>query len=164
MMNFVSCRGWIGQVLAFLVFFIAVFMLLTRWCNQGMPVDRIKVTAPPAMNAMEQLLVLQNTLSQVEELVQEGTVSLLKLRALLLSVFPQASEKLALALLLASLVLAFIPSKYIFLLTFLYTFTGNSPLMKTSTSRWIRRLREWWFSIPAAPAVLEKPSDHRKRK
>lgn len=54
-----------------------------------MPVDELKVTAPPAMNTMEQLLAVQNAISQTEELIQDGNVLLLKCRALLLSIFPQ---------------------------------------------------------------------------
>ncbi|XP_038986067.1 uncharacterized protein LOC103719567 isoform X2 [Phoenix dactylifera] len=86
----VSCyiiiRGWLGYVLVMVLLFIAIFMLLTRLCNEGQPINHVKVTAPPAMNTMEQLLAVQNAISQVEELVQNGNVILLKLRALLLAV------------------------------------------------------------------------------
>lgn len=69
--------------------FLAVFMLLTRYFGQGKPIDQLKVTAPPAMNTMEQLLAVQNAISQAEELIQDGNILLLKCRALLLSIFPQ---------------------------------------------------------------------------
>ncbi|KAF9616195.1 hypothetical protein IFM89_028971 [Coptis chinensis] len=111
--------------------------------------------APPAMNTMEQLLKLQNAISQLEELVQDGNVVLLKLQALSLSVF----LKVAIAL-----VLAFLPCKYIILLTFLDTFTRYSPPRIASTEKWNRRLREWWFSIPAAPVLLERPLEQKKKK
>ena len=64
-------------------------MILTRWINQGGAVDEVKVVAPPPTNTMEQLLAVQNAISQVEELIQDGNVILLKLRGLLLSIFPQ---------------------------------------------------------------------------
>jgi hypothetical protein len=76
----------------------------------------------------------------------------------------QASEKFAVALLITALILAFIPSKYIVLLIFLETFTRYSPLRKASTERLMRRLREWWFSIPAAPVLLEREKEEKKRK
>lgn len=64
-------------------------MLLTRYFSQGKPIDVLKVTSPPAMNTMEQLLAVQNAVSQAEELIQDGNIHLLKCRALLLSIFPQ---------------------------------------------------------------------------
>lgn len=69
--------------------FIAVFMLLTRYFSQGRPADELKVIAPPEMTTMEQLLAVQNAISQAEELIQDGNIVLLKIRALLLSIFPQ---------------------------------------------------------------------------
>lgn len=85
------CRGWLGYAFATLLICFATFMLITRCCGQGRPVDelKLKVIAPPAMNTMEQLLAVQNAISQAEELIQDGNVALLKCRALLLSIFPQ---------------------------------------------------------------------------
>lgn len=45
----------------------------------------VKVTSPPPMNTMEQLLAVQNAISKVEELVQDANIVLLKIRALLLA-------------------------------------------------------------------------------
>lgn len=64
-------------------------MLVTRCCGQGKPGYELKVIAPPVMNTMEQLLAVQNVISQAEEVIQDGNVALLKCRALLLSIFPQ---------------------------------------------------------------------------
>ncbi|KAK9091309.1 hypothetical protein Sjap_024486 [Stephania japonica] len=162
--TFIIFWGWTGYALALLLLFVSVFMLLTRWFNQGRPVDTVKVTAPPVMNKMEQLLAVQNAIAQLEELIQDGNIFLLKLRGLLFSMFPQASNKLAFTLVVVALFVAFLPIKYIFLLIFLDTFTRNSPLRKVSTERWMRRLREWWFSIPAAPVVLEGTTETKKRR
>lgn len=185
-------------------------MVLNRFCSQWKAVDEVKVLAPPAMNTMEQLLAVQNAISQAEGFIQGGNIVLLKLRALLLSIFPQvscsctfnfllvlfnlstistsifnlymklvifpstcfvffwhndqASDKCAVALISMALILLFIPSKYVILLTFLEIFTRYSPPRKASTERWMRRLREWWFSIPAAPVVLEREKEDKKRK
>ncbi|KAJ0105276.1 hypothetical protein Patl1_19139 [Pistacia atlantica] len=161
---FIICWGWLGYALALMHIFFAIFMILTRFFNQGKPVDEVKVIAPPPMNTMEQLLAVQNAISQVEQLIQESNVFLLKLRALLLSIFPQASEKFALTLLVTALILVFVPCKYIAALIFLETFTRYSPPRKASTERWMRRLKEWWFSIPAAPVILEREKEDKKRK
>lgn len=162
--TFIICRGWLGYALALLLIFFAIFMVLTRFLNQGKPVDEVKVIAPPPMNTMEQLLAVQNAISQAEQLIQDGNIFLLKLRGLLLTIFPQASDKFAVGLLLTALILIFVPSKYIVLLMVLETFTRYSPPRRASTERWTRRLREWWFSIPAAPVILERENEDKKKK
>ncbi|XP_048330886.2 uncharacterized protein LOC107418779 isoform X1 [Ziziphus jujuba] len=162
--SYIICRQWLGYAFAVILILMAVFMVLTRFCSQGKPVDEVKVLAPPAMNTMEQLLAVQNAVSQAEGFIQDGNIVLLKLRALLLSIFPQASEKCAVALISMALTLLFIPSKYLILLAFLEIFTRYAPMRKASTERWMRRLREWWFSIPAAPVVLEREKEDKKRK
>uniref|UniRef100_A0A5B7A772 Uncharacterized protein n=1 Tax=Davidia involucrata TaxID=16924 RepID=A0A5B7A772_DAVIN len=87
--TYIIFRGWLSYAFALTLIFMAIFMALTRLCSQGRPVDGLKVIAPPAMNTMEQLLAVQNAISQAEELIQDGNIALLKLRALLLSIFPQ---------------------------------------------------------------------------
>ncbi|KAG6625319.1 hypothetical protein CIPAW_16G087100 [Carya illinoinensis] len=162
--SYVIFRGWLGYTFALVLIFIAIFMVLNRFCGQGKSVDGVKVIVPPATNTMEQLLAVQNAISQIEGIVQDGNILLLKMRALLMCIFPQASQKFAAMLLIAALILAFVPSKLIILLIFLETFTRYSPPRKASTERWMRRLREWWFSIPAAPVVLEREREEKKRK
>ncbi|XP_062117131.1 uncharacterized protein LOC133830994 isoform X1 [Humulus lupulus] len=162
--TYIIFRQWLGYTFALMLIFTAIFMVLTRFCSQWNPVDEVKVLAPPPMNTMEQLLAVQNAISQAEEFIQGGNIVLLKLRALLLVIFPQASEKFAIALLLVALVFALLPSKYVVLFLFLEAFTRYSPPRKASTERWMRRLREWWFSIPAAPVLLEREKEDRKRK
>ena len=68
------------------------------------------------------------------------------------------------ALLLIAVVLALVPLKFMVILTFLETFTHYSPPRRASTERWMRRFREWWFSIPAAPVLLEREKEEKKRK
>lgn len=162
--SYIICRGWLGYTFALMLIFIAVFMVLTRFCGQGKPVDDVKVIAPPTLNTMEQLLAVQNAISQSEGYIQDGNIVLLKIRALLLCIFPQASDKFAVALLVTASILAFLPTKFILLLIFLDTFTRYSPPRKASTERWMRRLREWWFSIPAAPVTLEREKEEKKKK
>ncbi|ONK81490.1 uncharacterized protein A4U43_C01F29680 [Asparagus officinalis] len=162
--SFIIFRGWLGYVLAAALLFVAIFMLLTRYCNQGRPIDQVKVVAPPPMNTMEQLLAVQNAISQVEEFVQDANIVLLKIRALLLAAPSQATDRAILALVLLALITAFLPIKWLILLTFLETFTRYSPPRRLSTERWTRRMREWWFSIPAAPVVLNRESKEDKKR
>ncbi|XP_061357580.1 uncharacterized protein LOC133301888 isoform X1 [Gastrolobium bilobum] len=162
--GYIICRGWLGYAVALVLMLLAAFMIITRYFGQDSAVSEIKVIAPPPMNTVEQLLAVQNAVSQAEQLIQDGNVILLKLRGLLLSILPQATEKLAFGLLSMALIFAFLPSKYIVLLVFLEIFTKYSPPRKASTERWTRRMREWWFSIPAAPVTLETDKEEKKRK
>ncbi|KVI04412.1 Protein of unknown function DUF639 [Cynara cardunculus var. scolymus] len=147
--TYVIYMGWFSYVLALLLAFLALFMMVTRCCSRGRPVDEFKVTAPPPMNTMEQLLAVQNAISQAEELIQDGNV---------------ASDRFAVALGMSAVFVAFVPIRFVVLLVFLEEFTKYSPMRRSSTERWNRRLREWWFSIPAAPIVLEKLKEDKKKK
>ncbi|WCJ21945.1 hypothetical protein M5689_004055 [Euphorbia peplus] len=162
--SYIIWRGWLGYAFGGTLILFAIFMVITRFCNRGQPIDEVKVIAPPPMNTMEQLLAVQNAISHAEQVIQDGNVVLLKLRGLFLCIFPQASDKLAIALLCMALLLVLIPAKYIFLITFLEMFTRYSPPRRESTERWIRRLKEWWFSIPAAPVLLEIEKEEKKKK
>ncbi|KAK1440317.1 hypothetical protein QVD17_06142 [Tagetes erecta] len=162
--TFIIYCGWLAYVFAFLLICFAISMMLARYFSGGKPVNELKVTVPPPMNKMEQLLAVQNAISQAEELVQEGNVVLLKVHGLLLSIFPQASNRFAAALVGLALFITIIPFRYMLLLTFVEEFTKYSPMRREQTERWMRRLREWWFSIPAAPVVLEKAQEDKKKK
>ena len=85
-MNF---RGWIKYVLPSIFVLLAIMMLWRRHANKGRPLEAYKITAPPNRNAVEQLLTLQEAISQVEALIQSGNIILLKVRALLFAALPQ---------------------------------------------------------------------------
>ncbi|KVI10978.1 uncharacterized protein LOC112506224 [Cynara cardunculus var. scolymus] len=156
--------GWLSYVVALLLSIFAINMVLTRCFSQRQGVDVLKVIVPPAMNKMEQLLAVQNAISQAEELIQEGNVVLLKIRGLLLSIFPQASNRFAAALVILALIMTFVPFRCMVVLIFFEEFTKYSPMRRAQTERWMRRMREWWFSIPAAPVILERAQEDKKKK
>ncbi|KAJ0898119.1 hypothetical protein HanRHA438_Chr08g0353261 [Helianthus annuus] len=162
--TYVIYRGWLSYVVGLVLAFIALFIVITRWFSRGREVDEFRVMAPPPMNTMEQLLAIQNAISQAEELIQDGNILLLKLRGLLLSIFPQASDRFAVALVVTAVFVAVVPMRYVIIAVLLEEWTKYSPMRRSSTERLNRRLREWWFSIPAAPVVLEKVNDEKKKK
>ncbi|CAA6665335.1 unnamed protein product [Spirodela intermedia] len=142
---------------------MAIFLLTTRLFGQG-GLEEIRVKAPPPMNTVENLLAVQNAVSQFEELAQDGNIILLKIRSLILAIPPQATNQIVLGLVLVALAAALIPSRLILFAAFLEAFTRNSPPRRPSTERWMRRLREWWVSIPAAPVTLDGDGGDKKRK
>jgi len=160
--SYIIIRGWVIYFIVTVLLFSATFMFLTRLTNQGKQMSEVKVVSPPPLNTMEQLLAVQNAISKIEELVQDANIVLLKIRALLLAFPSQATDRAILALVLMALSLAIVPTKVLLLLVFLEVSTNNSPLRRASTERCTRRLREWWFSIPAAPVVVEKEKEDKK--
>ncbi|XP_020887636.1 uncharacterized protein LOC9321319 isoform X2 [Arabidopsis lyrata subsp. lyrata] len=162
--TFIIWRGWLVYVFALASLFSAIFMVLTRCFSREKLMIELKVTAPPPMNTMEQLLAVQNGISELEQNIQDANIVLLKFRALLFSLFPQASQKFALAIVVAATMMAFVPGRYLLSVVFVELFTRYSPPRRASTERLIRRLREWWFSIPAAPVVLQHDKNNKKKK
>lgn len=76
----------------------------------------------------------------------------------------QATEKVALLLIFIAAAFAFVPMRYLVLLVFLEAFTRKMPYRKESSDKWIRRVKEWWIRIPAAPVQLIKVDEKKKRK
>ncbi|KAI5401835.1 uncharacterized protein LOC127098072 [Lathyrus oleraceus] len=161
---YVIIRGWIQYLLPSIFLFIAIIMLWRRHFRKGGALEAFTVTPPPNRNAVEQLLTLQEAITQFESLIQAGNIVLLKVRALLLAILPRATEKVALFLVFLAAVFAFIPPKYIFLVIFIECYTREMPYRKESSKRWTRRIREWWIRIPAAPVELVKHDESKKRK
>ncbi|XP_045825939.1 uncharacterized protein LOC123918043 [Trifolium pratense] len=161
---YVIIRGWIQYLLPSVFLFIAIIMLWHRHFRKGGALEPFTVTPPENRNAVEQLLTLQEAITQFESLIQAGNIVLLKLRALLLAILPQATERVALFLVFIAAVFAFVPPKYIFLVIFIECYTREMPCRRESSKRWIRRVREWWIRIPAAPVELVKPDECKKKK
>ncbi|CAK9311498.1 unnamed protein product [Citrullus colocynthis] len=161
---FAIIRNWIRFVLPCILVFLAVFMLCRRKFGKSKPLEPFRITSPPNRNAVEQLLTLQEVITQVEALIQDGNIFLLKIRALLFAVLPQATDMVALLLVFAALVFAFLPFKYIIMLVLVEAYTREMPYRKETSNKWIRRAREWWIRIPAAPVQLVKPDDNKKKK
>ncbi|KAL2938972.1 Arginine--tRNA ligase [Bienertia sinuspersici] len=67
-------------------------MLWQRLANNGKLVDAFRIVVPPDRNAVEQLIALQEAISQVEAMIQAVNVVLLKMRALLFAVLPEALD------------------------------------------------------------------------
>ncbi len=70
---------------------MAAYMACLRYMRDGAAIKEVVVATPPKQNAVEQLLALQQGLSQLEALIQAGNIFLLKTRALVLSAVPEVS-------------------------------------------------------------------------
>uniref|UniRef100_A0A3Q7EY11 Uncharacterized protein n=2 Tax=Solanum lycopersicum TaxID=4081 RepID=A0A3Q7EY11_SOLLC len=161
--SYAIIREWIKYALPSLLVVLAVIMFWRRNVRKGKPLEPLKVIAPPPKNAVEQLLILQEAITQLEALIQSGNIILLKVRALIFAVLPQATDRTALLLVIVALSFAFVPLKYLILFAFVESFTSNMPLRKIGSERDLRRVREWWIRIPAAPVQLIKPDDKKDK-
>lgn len=156
-------RGWIGYMVASVFLIPAGFMIWRRYTGKGKPLEAFRIKSPPNKNAVEQLLVLQESISHVEALIQDGNIILLKLRALLFAALPQATDMVAVSLAVVALMIAFMPLRFLILLAFLEWFTRELPFRRESADKLLRRLREWWVRIPAAPVQLVKLEDKKRK-
>ncbi|KAL7090737.1 hypothetical protein ACP275_12G059600 [Erythranthe tilingii] len=161
--SYLIYTDWIKYMLPSIFVFLALVMLWRRYTWKKRQLGAFKIVAPPSKNAVEQLLTLQEAITQAESLIQSGNIILLKTRALLYAVAPQATVKLSIVLVLTGIVIAVLPLKYLMLLVFVESFTMNMPLRKESSERGLRRIREWWVRIPAAPVELVKPDDKKRK-
>lgn len=156
-------RDWVKYIFPSILVFLAIIMFWRSRTRKQRQPEAFKIVSPPSKNAVEQLIILQEAITQVESLIQSGNIILLKVRALLFAVAPQATDKVALLTLLMAVAVALLPLKYLVLVLFLECFTRNMPLRKESSNRGLRRAREWWTRIPAAPVQLIKLEDKKRK-
>lgn len=68
-----------------------IFYLRYMKKREQIGVGEILVPTPPGQSTVEQLMALQQALSQLEGIIQAGNIILLKIRALLLSSYPEVT-------------------------------------------------------------------------
>ncbi|KAG2575697.1 uncharacterized protein LOC120642116 isoform X1 [Panicum virgatum] len=155
--------GWIWFVFPGFLLGSTIFMLWNKHYGNMQSIGAFEIITPPPRRTVEQLLALQEAISQVEAHVQAGNIFLLKLRSLMLAAFPQSTNKVAGALVVAATAFMLKPLRTIVLLILLEVYTRQMPVRKKSSEKLVRRLREWWLRIPAAPVQLLKPQDTTRR-
>jgi hypothetical protein len=84
-----NCSGWIWFMFPGFLLVCTLFMLCHKYYGSGHLIGAFEVTPPTRRRTVEQLLALQEAISQLEAQVQAGNISLLKLRSLMLAAFPQ---------------------------------------------------------------------------
>ncbi|KAM0839035.1 hypothetical protein ACQ4PT_060569 [Festuca glaucescens] len=159
---YIAYKGFIWYIVPGFLLGSTVFMLWNKYHGDMQLIEAFEVTTPPRRRTVEQLLALQEAISQLEAHVQAGNIFLLKLRSLMLAAFPQSTNKVVVAMLSAATVFAFLPFRSILVFILLETYTRHMPMRKKSSEKLVRRLREWWLRIPAAPVQLLRPHDTRR--
>ncbi|XP_078427378.1 polygalacturonase inhibitor (DUF639) isoform X2 [Wolffia australiana] len=91
LVTFIFLRGWFRYIVPVASISIAILMTWHKYSSKGKLRDPLKIVAPPSKNPVEQILILQEAISQVEMLVQAGNIILLKFRSILLATVPQTA-------------------------------------------------------------------------
>lgn len=159
---YMAYSGWIWLMFPGFLLGSTIFMLWNKHYRHGRSVGAFEIITPPRRRTVEQLLALQQAISQLEAHVQAGNIFLLKLRSLMLAAFPQSTNRVAAALVAVAAIFTFVPLRTIVLLILLEEYTRQMPVRKKSSEKLVRRLREWWLRIPAAPVQLVKPRETRR--
>ncbi|XP_044970958.1 uncharacterized protein LOC123431189 [Hordeum vulgare subsp. vulgare] len=159
---YIVYRGLIWYIFPCFLVGSTAFMLWNKHHGNRHFIEAFEVTTPPRRRTVEQLLALQEAISRLEAHVQAGNIFLLKLRSLMLAAFPQSTNKVATTMLVAAAAFAFMPFRIIVVLILLEAYTRHMPLRRKSSEKLVRRLREWWLRIPAAPVQLLRPHDARR--
>eukprot|EP00250_Pteridium_aquilinum_P014916 c22281_g1_i1 orf=214-2319(+) len=160
--SYIVLKNLLGYVIPVCLLFLAGFML---WFRQGQDSNsgELRVTSPASQSTVEQLLALQQGLTELKDLLQAGNIFLLKLRAILFSTLPQATDQVVAVLVILAFCLAILPPKLMLLLLFWEAFTRETRYRQESTERVFRRVREWWYSVPVVPVRLLKVEEDKKK-
>ncbi|GAQ78421.1 hypothetical protein KFL_000130030 [Klebsormidium nitens] len=144
---------WIRYAVPVFLLLNAGFILYLRYIKKfgrgNTPM--VVVPAPPPSSTVGQLMSLQQAIAFVEYALQDVNIALLKTQALFFSEFTQATDQLLAAHVIAALALLVFPFKLVCVGWFLDTFTNELEFRRESTRKFIRRMKEWWYSIPVVP-------------
>lgn len=160
--SYVVFKNLLGYVLPVCLLCLAGFMI---WFRQGQDSNsgEVRVISPASQSTVEQLLALQQGLTELKDLLQAVNIFLLKLRAILFSTVPQATDQVVIVLVVLAICITFLPLKLMIMLFFWEAFTRETRLRQESTERIFRRIREWWYSVPVVPVRLLKVDEDKKK-
>ncbi|KAG0474310.1 hypothetical protein HPP92_013996 [Vanilla planifolia] len=159
---YILYRRWFWYMWPSIFLSLSALLLWNKYYRKGRQIEAFKIMTPPNRNTVELLLTLQETISQLEAYVQTGCIVLLKLRAIVFAAFPQTTNKVAYVLVAIAVIFTFVPLRHLVVVLLLEFYTREMPLRKASSEKLMRRLREWWVRIPAAPVQLIKPPESKK--
>ncbi|XP_024538912.1 uncharacterized protein LOC9657817 isoform X1 [Selaginella moellendorffii] len=159
--SYIFYRDWVRYLPPLLLLVIVLYILWLRYSSKGKRDHEIVVPIPPGQSTLEQLMALQQAISQLEGVIQAANIFLLKIRALLLSAQPEATDQVLAILGGLALVLAALPLRWIALAVFLDIFTRQMHVRRESSERFNRRMKEWWNSIPVVPVRVADEHDHQ---
>ncbi|KAK4715420.1 hypothetical protein R3W88_013758 [Solanum pinnatisectum] len=146
---------WVGKAIAALLFGIVATMIWARRRRIPDKVDRIVVYTGSNQTTMESIVSAQLGLRSVYDLIQTMNVTILKIWSVLVSKAPKHADMVMVSLVVAAVILAVVPFKFILMALTSYGFVAASRIGKSKQNeKGNRRLQEWWDSIPVVPVDI----------
>ncbi|XP_049356895.1 uncharacterized protein LOC125821521 [Solanum verrucosum] len=146
---------WVGKAIAALLLGIVAAMIWARRRRIPDKVDRIVVYTGSDQTTMESIVSAQLGLRSVYDLIQTMNVTILKIWSVLVSKAPKHADMVMVSLVVAAVILAVVPFKFILMAVTSYGFVAASKIGKSKQNeKGNRRLQEWWDSIPVVPVDI----------
>lgn len=151
-------RNLLSYVFPTMLMILAVGMLTIRALKEqgrlGRSFGGVTIRDQPPSNTIQKIIAVKDAMRDVENLMQQVNVSLLKIRSILLSGHPQITTEVALVLISSATVLLIVPFKYIFSFLLFDMFTRELEFRREMVKKFIKLLRERWHTVPAAPVSV----------
>ncbi|KAK7246847.1 hypothetical protein RIF29_41717 [Crotalaria pallida] len=160
-------RNLLSYVFPMMMMSLATGMLIIRGLREqgrlGRSFGEVTIRDQPPSNTIQKIIAVKDAMRDVENMLQRMNVSLLKMRAILLSGHPQITTEVALVLLSSGTILLIFPFKYILSFLLFDMFTRELEFRREMVKKFKAFLRERWRTVPAAPvAVLPYESEDSK--
>ncbi|MCD7473125.1 hypothetical protein HAX54_014751 [Datura stramonium] len=146
---------WVGKAIAALLLGIVATMIWARRRRIPDKVHRIVVYTGSDQTTMETIVSAQQGLRTIYDLIQMMNIIILKVWSVSVSKAPKHADMVMVALVVAAVILAVVPFKFILMALASYGFVAASKIGKSKQNEeGNRRLQEWWDSIPVVPVDL----------
>ncbi|KAK4720476.1 hypothetical protein R3W88_010709 [Solanum pinnatisectum] len=144
---------WIGKAIAALLLGTVATMIWTR--RRGDVLDeasKIVIYTGSDHTTMENIVSAQHGLRNVYDLIQSMNIVLLKIWSIFVSKAPKHADLVMAVMVVAAVMLAVVPFKFIVMALTLCIFVQTSKIGKYMENEKVnRRIKEWWDSIPVVP-------------
>ncbi|CAL0334328.1 unnamed protein product [Lupinus luteus] len=151
-------RNLLSYIFPAMMIILAAGMLIIRGLKEqgrlGRSFGKITIRDQPPSNTIQKLIGLKDAMRDVENMLQQMNVSLLKMRAILLCGHPQITTEVAVVLLCWATILLIFPFKYILSFLLMDMFTRELQFRREMVKRFKALLRERWHTVPASPVAV----------
>ncbi|KAA3482205.1 DUF639 domain-containing protein [Gossypium australe] len=120
----------------------------------GRSFGKVTIRDQPPSNTIQKIIAVKDGIRDVEHILQNLNVTLLKLRTILLAGQPQITTEVALVLLSSATVLLIVPFKYVLAFLLCDLFTRELEFRREMVKRFRAFLKERWLTVPAAPVIV----------
>ncbi|KAI3988711.1 hypothetical protein MKX01_036656 [Papaver californicum] len=136
----------------------AVTMLLLKGLKEqgrlGRSFGKVTIHDQPSSNTIQKIIAVKEAMLNLENYLQSLSVTLLKIRTIVLSGQPQITTEIGLVLLTAATTLLLVPFRYILAFFLMDLFTRELEFRREMVKRFMSLVKERWDTIPAAPVVV----------